>query len=62
MLRKRVKGKKKKKIRNLSESYLLQVLHLVNHEGVVREEYIAPDDLEIREKFTEGFQTVHAIQ
>lgn len=45
-----------------NESYLLQVLHLVNHEGVVREEYIAPDDFEIWEEFVEALQAVHAIQ
>lgn len=40
----------------------MQVLHLINHEGVVRKEYVTPDDLEIGEKFAEALQTVHAIQ
>lgn len=44
------------------KSHLLQVLHLVNHEGVIREEYIAPDDLEVWKKFAEALQTVDAIQ
>jgi len=43
------------------KSHLLQVLHLVNHEGVIRKKYIAPDDLEIWEKFAEALQTVYAI-
>lgn len=61
-LRKKKNSGKRTKEELKRKSHLLQVLHLVNHEGVIRKKYIAPDDLEIWEKFAEALKTVYAIQ